>query len=1023
MPAHCNIHYTSPDRGIDALITRLSSDLVQDPLHTYLIVPTKQLVNSIQKKLDEKAIPYVPDQIATISGFCIDHTLHDMTGVYVLDSAEAMAILGVLFGKHRDSFPLLRVYNKSSHIEKLFRFFGELTKHAVPFPECFHVVHKSQKIKELGDLYELYHNYLRDHHYVDEYVLIEHTRKTIIHNQKQQGIFYFFGFYDLELSVLERDLIQVICEYARKIDYTIPYGFDDTIFNTHELPPYLLGKSCSISEPDHGKNSSFTNIFSISVQTKSPHQVQTPIYSTIVEDTKEREKEYIENCATKTEEITLIAKEITRLCAEEDLYDDITVAFPNVKDVLLFFDMIFGEYQIPFYTSQEYRFSSHPFSQFCMDALSLIEQDLSYEKIFPVVMSPYFGYEKLSGKCLDLLMRWAHLERIPNDLAPVLERIETGEKEKSLPFPKKVILKTLGAYQDLEKKIKALQGKKAAKEHAKSIIAFLESIVNVKHLNDGNLRIERIYSQFQKYVHNSAMFIHASESNITLEQYCTYARHYLEQVAFPGPANRSGVRVLSLGELAYETCQYLFLAGLNEGDIPLLINTHPFTTREETKVLGILKQADIVKIEQYYFISALCAGKKAVYLSARNDESKSLIESPFFDQVLFNCHISEWPQVHENKGGFETTPDLALRIEIEQRYRTGIVRSEYDGIISNAPCIDQYLSAHFGSDAGWSATKLETYAHCPFRFWIERVLHVRPLEDPRQKISFTEHGTRVHQILCDLYETLQERGLLSLTHAQTEEITSTLDELTSAYLSEQNSWLPETAAQIGTLIGTRYTGEGSLKRFIRSEIECQEKIPLLMPTYFEFAFGGEAHERDDGMTTTVDLKDVDDEDSMLLEGAIDRIDHIGEHYFGIIDYKTGTVSKMDDIVNGLSLQLPLYMHAYRVLSGRTGIYGSLLQFKQNNIVNTTLLYDKSAEAYIPYSLPRKEILSDEIIQNIVIEARKHIRDIRKGLFPITAREKCPDTWCPYSSICRYSRSRGSESREYTRYAGGEHANI
>ncbi|MCL2460803.1 MAG: hypothetical protein FWF19_05575, partial [Euryarchaeota archaeon] len=738
MPADCYIHYTSPDRGIDALITRLSSDLEKDPLHTYLIAPTKQLTRTIQNRLDQKGIAYVADQVATMKEFCTDHTRHDMTGVHILANGEAITIFGVLFDKHRNSFPLLRAYNKSSHIQKLFRFFGDVTKHTIPFPECFHE-YNSEKIKELGRLYEIYHSYLREHNYVDEYQLIEHTRESIVTNNKNNHFdtVYFFGLYDLELSVLERDLIHVICEHARKIDCTVPYGFDDTIFDSR--PSYLSGCPDIVYkyEPDIGENGGFTNIFSAKLaQTKTIPRIQTPLYSIIGEmgeDTEKREKEYIESCATKTEEITRIAKEITRLCAEEDLYDDITIAFPDVKDILLFLDMIFAEYQIPFYTSQEYQFSSHPFSQFCMDLLSLLEQDLSYEKLFPVVMSPYFRHENLSGKWLDLLMRSAHLEQIPDNIEDVLEKIENGEKEKRLPLPKKILLETLDEYQKFAQNIKALQGKKTAGEHAKSILAIFTLIVNVKHIhddNDENVRIESIYSRFQKYVRDSAMFIHASEpniANITLEQYCTYTRHYLEQVAFPGPADRSGVRILSLRELAYETCPYLFLAGLNEGDIPHLTNTHPFTTREETNVLGILKPADIVKLEQYYFISALCAGKKAIYLSFRNDESKNLIESPFFDQVLFNCHINKWPQVDENKEDFETDrSDLALRIEIEQRYRTGTLRSEYDGIISDAPCVDHYLSVRFGPDADWSVSTLETYAHCPFRFWIERVLHVKP---------------------------------------------------------------------------------------------------------------------------------------------------------------------------------------------------------------------------------------------------------------------------------------------------------
>jgi len=1028
MPADCNVHYTSPDRGIDTLIIRFSSDLAKDPLHTYLIAPTKQLVRSIQKRLDQEAVAYVPDHITTIKEFCKDHIRHSITDLYVIDGEEAMAILDMLFDTHKSSFPLLRAYHRSSHIRELFRFFGEITKHAIPFPECFHD-HHSEKIKELGDLYELYHSYLREHHYVDEYLLIERTRKNIVANRKQLGIFYFFGLYDLDLSLLERDLILALCDHAKKVDCTVPYSLDPEIFKTQ--PPYLSGSSDSGPEPDIGDSSAFTNIFAYT-QTKILHQI--PIYSTIYlkEENETKKKKYIEHCSTKTEEITLIAKEITKLCAEEYLYDDIIVAFPDVKDILLFLDMVFEEYQIPFYTSQKYRFSSHPFSMFCMDIFSLIEQDLSYEKLYPVIMSPYFKYRRLFGKNLDILMRWARLERIPEDIEGLREKIENMEEEKGLSLPKNILLEALAEYQNLEREIRALWGKKTAKEHAEDIITFFERIINEKHTYGENNHIRRIYSRFQTYLRDTTIFIHTFDADITLEQYCKYTRNYLEQAPFPGPPDRSGVKILSLRELAYESCSYLFLAGLNEGAIPRLTDRHPLTTKKEAKLLNILKPADLIKIEQYFFISALCAGKKAIYLSACNDESKNLIESSFFDQVLFNCHVKEWELVDENRADSKSdNSDLALRIEVEEKYRIGTLRSKYDGIISDSPCIREYLLTRFGPDAYWSVSRLETYAHCPFRFWIEKILYVKPLEDPSQEINPTEHGTLVHQILHDLYKELQKKGHLSLTKAHEEEIMRTLDDIKKKYLSEQESWLPEAKAKIGGLIKTQYTGEGSLKRFILSEITNLEEIHHHIPTSFEYKFGPQGNgEKSDAPAIDLNLCEGeagsrdDEQDQMLLSGAIDRIDHIGEGepYFGIIDYKTGAVSTIGDIKSGLSLQLPLYMHAYNFLSGKSGIYGSYIQFKGNDVKTTTPLYDEEARAHIPYlsDHPRKLPDSlDEIIQNAVIQARGHIRDIRKGCFPVTARSECPDNWCKYRSICRYNINRGSESREHTLYCDAE----
>jgi ATP-dependent helicase/DNAse subunit B len=333
--------------------------------------------------------------------------------------------------------------------------------------------------------------------------------------------------------------------------------------------------------------------------------------------------------------------------------------------------------------------------------------------------------------------------------------------------------------------------------------------------------------------------------------------------------------------------------------------------------------------------------------------------------------------------------------------------------------MEQYLADLFGSDVHWSISRLETYAHCPFRFWIEHVLRMKPLEDVTRKTIPAEHGTLVHQILCEFYETLQQKGLLRLTLEHTEEILSTLDEITTKCLSEQEQWFSDMKAQMGTLIGTRYTGIGSLKRFIYSEIAYQDSSKLHMPTHFEFAFGDlSTDEANSMLNISVDLA-PGGEDHMLLHGIIDRIDYIGDQYFGIIDYKTGKVPKIDDILSGLSLQLPLYMYAYQMLSGKLGIYGSYVQFKRSDFKGTSPLYHPEALPYIPYlSSRQKKVTCDELMQGAVIRARQHIFDMRRGYFPITAREECLDTWCPYRRICRYDKDRGSESGTYTLFFEG-----
>src|SRR5262249_55031268 len=53
----------------------------------------------------------------------------------------------------------------------------------------------------------------------------------------------------------------------------------------------------------------------------------------------------------------------------------------------------------------------------------------------------------------------------------------------------------------------------------------------------------------------------------------------------------------------------------------------------------------------------------------------------------------------------------------------------------------------------------EAYVACPFRFFLEHVLHLEPLEDPREEIEVTRRGMAVHRALARLHRRLKEAGV------------------------------------------------------------------------------------------------------------------------------------------------------------------------------------------------------------------------------------------------------------------------
>ena len=80
-----------------------------------------------------------------------------------------------------------------------------------------------------------------------------------------------------------------------------------------------------------------------------------------------------------------------------------------------------------------------------------------------------------------------------------------------------------------------------------------------------------------------------------------------------------------------------------------------------------------------------------------------------------------------------------------------------------------------------------------------------------------------------------------------------------------------------------------------------------MPRYFEVNFG-KKHKSEDGLRDhELSCEEPIFIGNVQMTGVIDRID-IGTDAFNIIDYKTGSSTiRMRDILEGRSLQLPVYL--------------------------------------------------------------------------------------------------------------------
>ena len=63
----------------------------------------------------------------------------------------------------------------------------------------------------------------------------------------------------------------------------------------------------------------------------------------------------------------------------------------------------------------------------------------------------------------------------------------------------------------------------------------------------------------------------------------------------------------------------------------------------------------------------------------------------------------------------------------------------------------------FPPEHTFSATDLERYAACPFRYFFERILKIEPIEDLTLEFDVMQRGSVVHDVLAKFHRRVNER--------------------------------------------------------------------------------------------------------------------------------------------------------------------------------------------------------------------------------------------------------------------------
>ena len=278
-------------------------------------------------------------------------------------------------------------------------------------------------------------------------------------------------------------------------------------------------------------------------------------------------------------------------------------------------------------------------------------------------------------------------------------------------------------------------------------------------------------------------------------------------------------------------------------------------------------------------------------------------------------HGNPLPRIQDHEGS-EMLEHLKHTVTVEMARRDAVndpsIVPEYRVIIGQALNPEEREDLAKRRENEYSASQLELYARCPFKYFTRRLLGIDAPREYDVSLTPLERGFLLHTVLFKLYSELRDKEELPITEENQEEALSRAQAIAREEIEGIALDHPYWKIDRERLLGSEALN-GLLEQWIQSEVNRAGEKTELIPEFFEVGFGKSGS----GTTATDSLLSQSDEIELYnikVRGKVDRVEVLRKEdtiYYAVADYKTGQPPTRGDIDNGLSLQLMLYLEVVR----------------------------------------------------------------------------------------------------------------
>lgn len=658
---------------------------------------------------------------------------------------------------------------------------------------------------------------------------------------------------------------------------------------------------------------------------------------------KAQEEIHLFETTSPQEEVRQAGLEICRFVREEGLaYRDIAVIMGDLEGYAPYVESEFSRMEIPCYIDRTRKIVLNPLIEYIKSALELYTKDFSYEAVFHYLRS---GLADLT---------WEEVDRLENYC------LQTGIKgyrsysriftRKSPEMKEEALQEMNGLRERMMEQVEMLHltEKESVKNYVNALYDFLVqnrvqqklSGYETRFEKEGDLSRAREYAQIYRLVMELLDQIYAllGEEEIPLKEFAEILEAGFGEIQVGTiPQNVDRVLVGDMERTRLGQVKVLFFLGVNDGNIPKaasrggIISDMDREFLRESRLELAPSPRQQMYIQRFYLYLNMTKPSLSLYLSycRVNSAGKALRPAYLVDvmQKLYPDLTVKYPQqrspleqiVTGQEGlaylaeGLREYVEGVLTKEKEQEFFT-IYRVYGEGYLEEKRKLlteaafkryeDRGLSravarALYGVLLENSVTRLETYAACAYRHFLQYGLELRE----RGEFTFesVDMGNVYHAVLEQFAEKLTENHYTWFDFPE-EFAGSCVREALERYAAVYGGTVLYSSARNAYAI----TRMGRILTRTVLTLQKQLQKGSFVPESFELSFQSAEH------LESINVA-LSGQEKMRLQGRIDRIDVAEDEekvYVKVIDYKSGPKRfDLAALYYGLQLQLVVYMNA------------------------------------------------------------------------------------------------------------------